>query len=341
MSQTTKCAILLEISSGAAQRLPFSTESLKDDNVIAILDELHEVIWLWMGKNTGLVKRRGSMRVARSLRAYGHEIGPTIVGRRLKDVVPLDGKTIESDPTEKAKFDKVLTLFTREHALKADVLAEYTVTAEVVQHAYYGLSKSQRDDLVSAAIAAPSAGDDSRKIEEIVGQFRPEVPPESSTAAVTPKVAPSPAEPPSPAIISQPVVVKPPAPKTKVVPPPVSPTQTIEIPEDLPAATTIEISETPTIAPAPVVDDELLGDVKASIVISSILSEISDVFIGVKIQEGNKIFTIEGPDGLICKFSQDKAKIQFLPGSWEKIGQDQKRNIQKLFIDRVKTLMGS
>ncbi len=348
MSQTTKCAILLEISSGAAKRLPFSVESLKEDNVIAIMDEIHEVIWLWMGKNTGLVMRRGSMRVARSLKAYGHEIGPTIVGRRLKDVVPLDGKMIESNPEEKAKFDKVLSLFTREHVIKADVLAEYTVIAEVVQHAYYGLSKSQRDDLVAAAISAPSAGDDSRKIEEIVGQFRPAVPENSSTAAVVPKVAPSPIMTTTSPSISAPPLAPPPSsppapspsPISEVFAPPAISTEPIDIPVDLPAVSTIQVPEDLTKAPAPVADDVLMGEIKAAIVISSVLSEFNDVFIGFKTQQGNKIYTIEGPDGLICTFSLDQSKIQFLPGSWDKINQDQKRNIQKLFIDRVKTLLG-
>ncbi|NVM54952.1 MAG: hypothetical protein HWN66_14705 [Candidatus Helarchaeota archaeon] len=344
MSQVTKCAILLEISSGAAQRLPFSSESLKHDNVVAIMDEINEVIWLWMGNNTGLVKRRGSMRVARSLKAYGHEIGPSIIGRKLKDVIPIDGLKIESDPTEKANFDKVISLFTREHTIKADVLAEFQVAAEIVQHSYYGLSKTQRDDLVAAAIASPSAGDDSRKIEEIVGEFRPSVPAQSSTAAVVPKSAdiPKPTVVSTPIVASKPAEVPKPTPKAEILPPPLAPTQTLEIPEDLPAASTIKIPGTPTKAPPTILeDDALVGDVKASIVISSVLSEYTDIFVGVISQEGNKIYTIEGPDGLICKFSLDKSKIQFLPGSWEKIDQEQKRNIQKLFIDRVKKLLGS
>ncbi|MHA1131825.1 MAG: hypothetical protein ACTSQI_01190 [Candidatus Helarchaeota archaeon] len=349
MSQTTKCAILLEISSGAASRLPFDASSLKDDNVVAIMDELHEVIWLWMGKNTGLVMRRGSMRAARSLKAYGHEIGPSIVGRKLKDVVPVDGLKIESDPTEKAKFEKILSLFTREHEIKADVLAEYQVLAQIEQPKYYGLSKTQRDDLVAAAIAAPSAGDDTRKIEEIVGEFRPSISEQSSTATVVPKnvLKPTPpptttptfsipeSPPPAPATISTTPPGPPPAPV--VSPPPVVATETIEIPDDIPAAT----PEIPVKATPITEDDELIGEVKGAIVITSILSEYSDIFIGVKKEGNKKIFTIESQDGLIAKYALDKSKIQFLQGSWDKISADQKRRIQKLFIDRVKKLLGT
>ncbi|MDD1778116.1 MAG: hypothetical protein LUQ65_08085 [Candidatus Helarchaeota archaeon] len=355
MSQATKCAILLEISSGAAKRLPFSTESLTDDNIVAILDELHEVIWLWMGKSTGLVMRRGSMRAARSLKAYGHEIGNAIVGRKLKDVIPIDGLKITTDPEEKNNFDQVISLFTREHEIKYDFLAEYQVLAEVQQKAYYGLSKSQRDDLVAAAIAAPSAGDDSRKIEEIVGQFRPPPPGEASAEIVSkPSLKPTikmdvgpTINPPKPAVKPEaPTVIAPkPAPKMEVAPsvsPPKSAMKTELQTLDIPDTEFIEIPEEKPAAPSPkpAIDEETIGDVKASIVISSVLSEINDVFLGVRTEGGQKIYTVEGPEGAICKFALEKSKIQFLPGSWEKIDPEKKRKIQKLFIDRVKLLIG-
>lgn len=342
MSTAVKCAILLEISSGAATRLPFSMESLRDDNVVAIMDEIHEVIWLWMGKATGLVMRRGSMRAARSLKAYGHEMGQSIVGRKLKDVVPLDGLKIESDPEEKAKFERVLSLFTRECVIKENVLAEYHVLADVEQRKYYGLSKSQRDDLVAAAIAAPSAGDDARQIEEIVGQFRPAVPEESSTAVIMPTNIPKP--PPTPTITSPP----PAAPAPPIISPPTTPPPPIIAPS-LPITTQpIETPAAPTpptteiVRPATgAIDEVALGEVKAAIVITSVLNEFNDIFIGVKSQGPTKIYTVEGQEGQICQFSLDQAKIQFLPNSWDQIGPEQKRKIQKLFIDRMKKIIGT
>ncbi|MFX1295458.1 MAG: hypothetical protein ACFFD2_11500 [Promethearchaeota archaeon] len=341
MSHAIKCAILLEISSGATQRLPFSSESLKDDNIVAVMDELHEVIWLWMGRNTGLIMRRGSMRVARSLKAYGHEIGPSIVGRKLKDVVPVDGLKIETDSTEQTKFEKVISLFTREHTIKAEVLAEFQVIAEIEQPKYYGLSKSQRDDLVSAAIAAPSAGDDVRKIEEIVGQFRPIVPDKSSittkasksvprsTPRSTSKSAPKPVSKPVPKIVPKPAEISPPP--SKITTPPLKNSKGLQ------PASTIEIPE----SPRTMKDTELIGKIKAAILINSVLSEYTDIFVGVKTQDGRKVFSIECQDGVICKYSLDKSKIQFLPGSWDKISLDQKQKIQKIFIECVKTLLES
>jgi len=369
MSGAVKDAILLEISSGAAKRLPFSTESLTDDNIVAVLDEIHEVIWLWMGKNTGLIMRRGSMRVARSLKAYGHEIGPSIVGRKLKDVIAIDGLRIESDLGEKANFEKVISLFTQEHTIKLDFLAEFQVLGKVEQPAYYGLSRSQRDDLVQAAIAAPSAGDDSRKIEEIVGEFQGDIPSGSSTTATFPKkTPPKPAtkvsaasvSPPKPATKVSAASVSPPKPATKVsaasvsppkptVKPGISPSKgppkpaaKVDIPlPDISETEILELPEEQPIMPFPMEDEPLIGEVKAAIVLTSILSEYNDIFLGVKTEDDQKVYNIEGPEGLICRFTLDKSKIQFLPGSWEKINPDKKRKIQKLFIDRVKTLIGT
>ncbi|HUX99402.1 MAG TPA: hypothetical protein VMV49_07595, partial [Candidatus Deferrimicrobium sp.] len=87
-------------------------------------------------------------------------------------------------------------------------------------------------------------------------------------------------------------------------------------------------------------EEALLGEIKAAIVMTSVLSEYSDIFIGLKSEGGHKVFKLEGPEGLICQFSLDQSKIQFLPGSWEKVDPTIKRNIQKLFIERVKKLLG-
>ncbi|MHA1380315.1 MAG: hypothetical protein ACTSRG_18270 [Candidatus Helarchaeota archaeon] len=194
-----KFVIMLEITSGMSKRLPFSMDSLKDDNIVAIMDEIHEYIWLWMGKNTGLVQRRGSMRAARSLKAYGHEIGPSIVGRKLKDVLDIRGDAIETDPEQQERFETILSLFNQKYSLKFEnVLAEFSGIGGGKSNIKYGLTTEQRSELVKAALAAPTAGDDTRKIEQIVGDFRPPPPPESSTATVIPKyqqVAPSISEP--------------------------------------------------------------------------------------------------------------------------------------------------
>jgi hypothetical protein len=112
-------------------------------------------------------------------------------------------------------------------------------------------------------------------------------------------------------------------------------------PVTTPAASTSTVPAAPSTPPAkPAVDEEVIGEIKAAIVVSAILSEISDIFVGLKTQGAKKTYSVEGPDGEICQFTVEKATIQFLPGSWEKISQDKKRSIQKMFIDRVKSVIG-
>ncbi len=311
MSTDSKFVIMLEITSGVSERLLFNMESLKDDNIVAIMDEIHDVIWLWMGKNTGLVQRRGSMRAARSLKAYGHEISPYIVGRKLKDVLDVRGDSIESDAEQKQRFEQVLNLFNTEHNLKFEgVLAEYTGIGAGASNIKYGLTTEQRSELVKAALAAPTAGDDTRKIEQIVGDFRPPPPPESSTAKVIPKYQEN--------VSSVPIKT---APKP-VSPTPATPTKTVTIQQRAP------------------IDENVLGEIKGSILINAILSKFNELFVGVsKSPDGSKTYSIEGPNGETCKFNIKGSNLSFLPGSWEKIAPNIKQEIQKLFLDRVQLLI--
>ncbi|MBD3229060.1 MAG: hypothetical protein GF329_12805 [Candidatus Lokiarchaeota archaeon] len=276
MSETTKYAIMLKIESGSSERLPFSLDSLKSDLVVAVIDEVHKVIWLWTGANTGLVQRRSAMRVAQSLKTYGHSIGPTIVGRNLDDVLAVDERKIETDSLMKGRYGKITQLFQMEYNIEADVLAVFKSIGTDAQPSYYGLSREQRDNLVQAAIESHSAGDDEREIEEIVGQYRP--PPEKSEQEM------------------------------------------------------VEVST---------VDDALLGDIKASIVISSVLTEINDLFISVNKSDGHNEYIIENADGVVCKFIVEGSNIKFKSGSWDIVDKNTKTKIQKVFIDRTKKLLGN
>ncbi|MHA1383351.1 MAG: hypothetical protein ACTSR3_06300 [Candidatus Helarchaeota archaeon] len=297
MSLDSKFVIMLEISSGMSKRLPYSMESLRDDNIVAIMDEIHDVIWLWMGKNTGLVQRRGSMRAARSLKAYGHEVGPSIVGRKLKDVLDVRGDAIETDPEQKNRFETILNLFNQEFTLKyEDALAEYRGIGAGKSNIKYGLTTEQRDQLVKAALAAPTAGDDTRKIEQIVGDFRPSPPPESSTASVIPKYK-----------------------------------QTL--------TTTKPITQSITVQKGTQIDESLIGEIKGSILMSSFLSKINEIFVGYKKNsDGSSTYTLEGPNGETCKYTIKESKINFLSGSWENINPSVKQEIQEMFLNRVKLI---
>ena len=277
MSEDQKFVVLLEIKGGVGHRLPFKAESLTDDNIVAVMDELNNVLWLWLGKNTGLVQRRGSMRAARSLKTYGHEYGNSIIGRKLGEVLEIKGDAIQTDPELANRFQMVLKLFNSASQIQDGTLAIYQGLAGSASNLKYGLTTEQRDQLVKAAIASTSAGDDTRKIEDIVGKFRDAAPmaqgPGGSTAVAAPaKIA---------------------------------------------------------------LDDASKIDVQSGIVIGTILSHINNVFVGYSGQGLSKTFSIEGPEGDVCKFTITAGKINFSPESFQSIDPGLKNQIMSKINQRL------
>ena len=171
-TSSKKFCMLLEITEGISTPLPFNADSLREDNIVAILDEVHEKLWVWLGTNTGLIKRRGGMRVARSVKRYGKDFGNHNVGKFLDVIETIDGKKINDE--DKDKFQTILELFSIKHDMDpTGKLATYIISGDLGKRTYYGLTAKQRDKLVQEAISASSAGDDDRRIEQIVGQYRP------------------------------------------------------------------------------------------------------------------------------------------------------------------------
>ncbi len=280
MSENRKFVILLELKGGVGNRLPFSPENLTDDNIVAVMDEVNNVLWLWLGKNTGLVARRGSMRAARSLKTYGHEYGHSIIGKNLGDILEIKGEAIETENESKSRFQTILNLFNNPSQIQDGVLAIYDGISAGRSNLKYGLTTEQRDQLVQAAISATSAGDDTRKIEDIVGTFRDAAP-----------IAPGPG-----------------------------------MTQQAPSASKISL------------DNASKMDIQSGIIIGTILSHINDVFIGYKGQGLSKTFSIEGPEGDICKFSITAGKLDFLPGSFQNIDPALKNQIISKINQRLQLI---
>ena len=280
MSENRKFVVLLELKGGVGSRLPFAANQLTDDNIVAIMDEINNVLWLWLGKNTGLVARRGSMRAARSLKTYGHEYGHAIIGKKLGDILEIKGDAIETDNEAQSRFQIVLQLFNNPTEVQDGVLGVFDGIASGASNLKYGLTTEQRDQLVQAAISSTSAGDDTRKIEDIIGTFRDAKP-----------MAPSPG------------------------------------------------GGAPVAAPAKIALDNVTKmDIQAGIVIGTILSHVNDVFVGFKGQGLSKTFSIEGPEGDICKFSITAGKLEFLPGAFQNIDPNVKNQIMAKINQRLQII---
>jgi len=300
-----KFAIMLQIEEGMSHRVPFTIENLRDDNIVAIIDEVNNKLWVWMGKSTGLVQRRGSMRAARSLKAYGHEIANSVIGRNLEDVYDIRGDALDSDPEQKQRFDSIVRLVNTPHTYKIEnILAQYDAAELGSSNIKYGLTTEQRANLVKAAIAAPSAGDDTRKIEQIIGEFRPAPPPESSTATAIPKYSQQ-------------------GPSTSTSAAPMKPPLSLE-----------PITQ-PVSKGKSMLDKKTMGEMRTGLIITSILTEIDEIFVGqTKKPHDVRLIKVEGPVGQICSFTIENDKITFQNGSWDKIDPEKKNKILKHLAEK-------
>ncbi len=102
-----KFILLLEFSGGIIEPLQISPKVLSNDNIVIIIDELKECVWLWQGANTTLIERRASQRKAQSIRSAGYQFGPFKIGRDVTSVEIIDGQILDDKDTKHA-YDQLL-----------------------------------------------------------------------------------------------------------------------------------------------------------------------------------------------------------------------------------------
>jgi len=97
-------ALLLKIDkNGIAQVVETEPGQITEDSVLFLIDEENKKNWLFIGSNVSFIHKRGSMRVANSLKKFGYEINGSIVGRKCSGLEIID-KTEETYDTEKEKI---------------------------------------------------------------------------------------------------------------------------------------------------------------------------------------------------------------------------------------------
>ncbi|MHA1722067.1 MAG: hypothetical protein ACTSXW_03220 [Candidatus Baldrarchaeia archaeon] len=89
-----KFLAMLEIEGGEAHPIPISTMHLSPDRTIIIIDEDEETMYLFIGRDVGLVSRRMAERVTQSIKTYGFKYGNTIIGKNCHNLVIIDEKEI-------------------------------------------------------------------------------------------------------------------------------------------------------------------------------------------------------------------------------------------------------
>lgn len=95
--------------SGESVLIPFSEESLKGENVVVVIDEPNEVVWLWIGQQISFVRKRAASRIANSIKRFGYEVQNILVGKGIKTLEVIEESLLgESDMKE--KYEKLKRL---------------------------------------------------------------------------------------------------------------------------------------------------------------------------------------------------------------------------------------
>ncbi|MHA1794443.1 MAG: hypothetical protein ACTSVI_17540 [Promethearchaeota archaeon] len=113
-SQTFGVMFKVEVD-GTINQVPWDPKWFDDDNIIIVLDEYNQLVWIYYGRRNGIVTKRKAYRQADSLRGHGYTIGNSIIGRNLTGIVEIDQRKIERLPDEKDKWERLQKLFTLAH----------------------------------------------------------------------------------------------------------------------------------------------------------------------------------------------------------------------------------
>jgi hypothetical protein len=98
------------LDGGIVETIEFSSDNLKDNKSIIVLDEESQTVWLWHGKLRGLVARRTALRQAQSLKGHGYQSGNSIVGRHLNKIEEIDSRKVGRVPEVTEINDRFLKL---------------------------------------------------------------------------------------------------------------------------------------------------------------------------------------------------------------------------------------
>jgi hypothetical protein len=137
-----------------------SSQKLRGDVSLAIIDEISNVLWFWIGNSVQFDKRRKAEQKIQQISKEGHRIGGELLGQGLP-VVVIDQDEIESPDTAN-QFSALTTLLEGPMEIKTQA--------------------DHRGTLIFAIVEGGS------KITPVTAT--PATPPSSTPAPTTPKVAP-------------------------------------------------------------------------------------------------------------------------------------------------------
>lgn len=112
---------MLHSDSGSTHPVKFDPNFITSDRCVIVLDEVNDTCWVWLGKDAGMVNRRTTLRLARSLKRLGYPMkgGNVCVG--LKRLVEIDERM--DDEETHANMEAFNNALQQKYKLKDDLIA--------------------------------------------------------------------------------------------------------------------------------------------------------------------------------------------------------------------------
>ncbi len=119
---------MLHSDSGNTIPVKFDPNFITSDRCVIVLDEVNDTCWVWLGRDAGMVNRRTTLRLARSLKRLGYPMkgGNVCVG--LKKLVEIDER-MDDDETH-ANIEAFKNALNQKYKLKDDLIAVIDETTE-------------------------------------------------------------------------------------------------------------------------------------------------------------------------------------------------------------------
>ncbi len=112
---------------GVSTPIKWGKENLISDSSIIVLDEENLKLWLWHGKRQNLVSRRVALRQAEALKGHGYQIGKSILGRDIKQLIEIDERKIGRDPETDVVNEELQKLLDREYQEIGDNIISFSI----------------------------------------------------------------------------------------------------------------------------------------------------------------------------------------------------------------------
>ncbi len=266
--------------SGESTPIHFSEENLKEESVAIIIDEQNEIVWLWIGRQIGFIRKRAASRIANSIKRFGYEIQNILVGKGIGKLEIIE-ESLLGEPDIKEKFEQLKGVFRSKFSPVNKFLVSFGEKA-----------------MTAKPVSLPA--------EEVIIQPAPQPPEPLPSAEVADSIKPKSSTPETLKITPQEIISQ------------------VSASTEKPSAPQENLSD-------------VLGSVKTGILITSVMKEYPELHVNHRSEEDSEEYELETPEGTICKFRVDGAKLVISPESTFG-GEEKKIKIQKVFVEVAKRL---